>query len=216
MSKYELIRLGINPNTVNVDSPNLRLRNRDTRNKNDRILTKNHFSSMKSMLNGLELNNVNSKRDNNSKDKAVIYSNVGDEEVEENDDDYEEVDDNDDNDEVDDYDGERFLQYNEDEDDVSLDEEARANPIVLVKSQKGGRKMFCSGYFYTVESDVGDPPNKRIAWKCERTGNKTQAKCSGRAYTTKLFEPVNVTQEHNHEPEPERLACHEVIYILKH
>ena len=217
MSKYELKRLGINANAINVDSPNLRLRNRAARKNSG---TKNDICSVNDMFGCLLLNDLNVE--NNISKSGSVEKSVADhydicrlenivadlnktgssceEAIEE--------------------DG--YIQYDENDDDFSEEEisdlrqeSSGIKPIILVKTQKNGRKMFHEGYFYTVETDVGDPPNNRIAWKCERTGNKTNVKCGGRAYTTNHYEPVTVTKQHNHEPEPERLACHEVIDLLK-
>ena len=101
----------------------------------------------------LNIDYGNSKNDSNSCDNEDIVS-AGDDEV----------DDKDDNENSNSgvTDDERFIQFDEDEDDVSQDEEvvreerSEGKPIVLVKSQKRGRKMFYSGYFFTVESDVGN------------------------------------------------------------
>ena len=84
-----------------------------------------------------------------------------------------------------------------------------------MKTQRGKRKLCYAGYYYTVEKDVGEPPNNKITWKCERTGNKTTVKCSGRAYSINHYEPVLETVNHNHEPEPEKTKCYQIVDLIK-
>ena len=156
MSKYELKRLGINANAINVDSPNLRLRNRAARKNSG---TKNDICSVNDMFGCLLLNDLNVE--NNISKSGSVEKSVADhydicrlenivadlnktgssceEAIEE--------------------DG--YIQYDENDDDFSEEEisdlrqeSSGIKPIILVKTQKNGRKMFHEGYFYTVETDV--------------------------------------------------------------
>ena len=46
----------------------------------------------------------------------------------------------------------------------------------------------------------------KIIWKCERTGNKTIAKCGKRRHSQlNYYGPVSIVKDHNHIPEPEKL-----------
>ena len=118
---------------------------------------------------------------------------------------------------------EDYVQYDDDnnsESDDSADnnfevEDTVAKALVIVKTQRDKHKLYYGGYFYTIENDVGVPPNNKITWKCERTGNQRTVRCSGRAYSINFYEPVLETIEHNHEPEPEKLKCLQAIDRIK-
>jgi len=76
------------------------------------------------------------------------------------------------------------------------------NPLVLTTTIRGGKKLMHHGYYYTVEKISA---NNKVFWKCERTCTTTKhARCTGRAATYVFVEPVNMLNEHNHLPEPER------------
>ena len=50
---------------------------------------------------------------------------------------------------------------------------------------------------------------------CYIRNDKSVSKCAGRAYSINYYEPVTLTVIHNHEAEPEKLACFQVIDNIK-
>ena len=115
------------------------------------------------------------------------------------------------------------ITYDENSDDDSFERvvevtnsESQKKKLEFVKTTRGGQKLPWKGYFYNCEScNKTAPPNEKNYWKCERTGSKNRPKCGGRAYTINFYEPVVVSVDHNHEPEPERLACLKVVNQCK-
>ena len=60
-----------------------------------------------------------------------------------------------------------------------FDKEDNVNCLIVATTHNKPKLAFM-GFFYTIDKQFS---NKNISWKCERTGNKSQAKCPGRCLT---------------------------------
>ena len=79
--------------------------------------------------------------------------------------------------------------------DIDFDKIDRKVDLLIIATQQNKPKLSNCGYFYTIDKMNND----YIYWKCERTGNKTTPKCSGRAVTLGYKPPIELTVEHNHK-----------------
>lgn len=80
------------------------------------------------------------------------------------------------------------------------------------KSSKGGLKLSVNGYIYNKNREV----KNKVYWICERRGEK----CMCRAITTinmemQLHTVIKCDENHNHDPEPARLAVASIIDKIK-
>jgi hypothetical protein len=82
--------------------------------------------------------------------------------------------------------------------------------LKIGKTTRGCPKLCLDGFFYTIERK--NPNTNCCFWKCERTGTKNLAKCSGRISTsykeieseTLFCAPIQEITQHNHLPQPEK------------
>lgn len=86
--------------------------------------------------------------------------------------------------------------------------------LTLTQTIRNKPKLCHNGYHYTIDRDGRfDKAGKlvdvlnNIEWKCEITGNKKEAKCTGRVKSKGLWHPLQIIKIHNHEANPERTEC---------
>ena len=78
----------------------------------------------------------------------------------------------------------------------------------MVQTNKGRPKLYCDGYFNITDSET----TSQIVWKCERSGNKTTLRCSGRVSTgLNKLPSVTIRKDHHHRPEPAQLFALEAV-----
>jgi hypothetical protein len=70
--------------------------------------------------------------------------------------------------------------------------------LIIVPTQQLKPKLCNDGYYYIIDK----MNSNTINWKCDITGSRVQAKCPGRAQSTRFRPPLKITVEHNHEPDP--------------
>jgi hypothetical protein len=111
----------------------------------------------------------------------------------------------------------------DDADDLSSSEDEVGKPLTLInstkKNSKGefGKKLCYEGYYYVVDRDYVKLKNiNKVQWKCERVvTTKTTARCGGRVTSKGYNEPVIVTTDHNHIPEPKKKGKLEHLNNIK-
>jgi hypothetical protein len=111
--------------------------------------------------------------------------------------------------------------HNEDESFKSNEPINSSSTIIslnITLTSRGNPKSYENGFYYTISRDNGEIKNvsANIEWKCQyATNTQRNAKCPGRATSKGMFQPLNITREHNHLPEPEKQVKYETTAKAK-
>jgi len=88
-----------------------------------------------------------------------------------------------------------------------------ANPIKIIRTQKGGQKLCVGGYMYTWQTDNRPLKSERtgIRWRCVEQASR----CRGTSLTDLQCRQCCVIIEHNHPNDQAATECAELIDRMK-